>query len=689
LGGAMPDLTALYIYFYTDPEVDFWGKTPIMQQSDTIEVLPALLIYCPPSALEIIARPATPKTRPITKAFQHKGKRMTKNHEDNSRISTDSLLTLMGSTPADNHEQIEIDASFLSGFMGQQIKALIGWQKYLDMAALSPNLLGPFSILAGWQGALMRLWLTDPIRHHAEICAQTGDNPNIFGAQDERLESLYARLLHELCGLFLDHHGRYDERKARNLSSSKEGKNFLRDIVRQFAWLERQYNSLGRTRLMAYKEMLKCLLMTITESPISDGPLPFAGKWAEQLEPDAFADYLAGIRTRLENLHAARAFDIKTFSEVATRSLIGFSPYEIVEYSERYSIRLRKYLLPPGVEPNGRVLYINPPLINKPEILDLAEEKSIVAGLLQEGYAVYMVDYGNPGVEESRLSLDFYAKTIHDDYLSLIKPKHSGQDIYVLGYCMGGTLMLPYVARRAEERLARGRVMDIQKVAFMVSPFKFDDREDGMGPMRQLIRHSYDPQFMEALFGNVNIPPQFIEEGMQVTQPGVRYSVPMGFFSRSIKRESIEDAAPFLYWLLHGSRFPARAHREWVKSFYMEDQIARGTYCLPSILPEFDGKPVNLDILEKANVRFLDYRGLRDPITPIQSSLNNVLDIHVGGGCVEISCPHLNRSIEQNVGHIFVVSKRLLAEFITLLVAYFDEKMPSVVCEREPVKCDV
>jgi poly(3-hydroxyalkanoate) synthetase len=614
---------------------------------------------------------------------------MTRTNAADSRISTDSLLTLMGSTPADNHEEIEIDAGYKSELMGQQIKALIGWQKYLDMAALSPTLLGPLALAAGWQSSLMRLWVTDPIRHHAEICAQTGDNPNIFGAQDERLESIYARLLHQLCGLFIDHHGRFDERKARTLSSSKEGKAFLKDIVRQFAWLERQYNSLGRTRLMAYKDMLKCLLMAITETPFSDGPLPFAGKWAEQMAPDAFADYLAGIRTRLENLHDAQAFDVKTFSEVATRSRIGYSPFEIVEYSERYSIRLRKYLLPPGVEPNNRVLYINPPLINKPEILDLAEEKSIVAGLLQEGYAVYMVDYGNPGIEESRLDLDFYAKTIHDDYLSLIKPKHPGQDIYILGYCMGGTLMLPYVARRAEERLARGRAMDIQKVAFMVSPFKFDDREDGMGPMRQLIRDSYDPQFMEALFGNVNIPPQFIEEGMQVTQPGVRYSVPMGFFARSMKKESIADAAPFLYWLLHGSRFPTRAHREWVKRFYLEDQIAEGTYCLPSIVPELDGNPVRLDILETANVRFLDYRGLRDPITPIQSSLNNVLDIHVGGGCLEFSCPHLNRSIEQNVGHIFVVSKRLLSDFVTLLVSYFDEKVLESICERDPVKCDV
>ncbi len=608
---------------------------------------------------------------------------------DSDRIRTDSLLALMGSTPADNHEGLEIDAGFKGSFMGQQVKSLIGLQRHLEMAALSPNLLGPLAVVAGWQGAFLRLWLTDPIRHYAEICAQTGENPNFFGAQNERVELLYARLLHEFCGVFLDHNGRFDTRKARDYSTAREGKVFLADVIRQFAWLERQYNSLGRTRLMAYKDMLKCLLMAVTESLHTDGPLPFAGKPAEQMEPGEFDDYMAGVRTRLENLHAARAFDIKTFSEVATQSRIGFSPYEIVEYSERYSVRLRHYLLPPGVQPNNRVLYINTPLINKPEILDLAEGKSIVAGLLQAGYAVYMVDYGNPGIEESRLDLEFYAKTIHDDYLSLIKRKHPGQDIYILGYCMGGTLMLPYVARRAEERLARGRDMDIKKVAYLVSPFKFDDRENGMGPMRQLLRDTYDPQFMEVLFGNVNIPPQLIEEGMQVTQPGVRYSVPMGFFARAIKKESIDDAAPFLYWLLHGSRFPARAHREWIKRFYVEDQIARGTYCLPSIVPELNGKPVRLDILEKANVQFLDYRGLRDPITPIQSSLNNVLDIHVGGGCLEFSCPHLNRSIEQNVGHIFVVSKRLLSEFIMLLQSFFDEKIPEGICDRGPVKCDV
>ena len=110
--------------------------------------------------------------------------------------------------------------------------------------------------------------------------------------------------------------------------------------------------------------------------------------------------------------------------------------------------------------------------------------------------------------------MDFYGKTVHVKFLDLIIKKHPRKTIYAMGYCMGGAIFLPYLARRAEERLLEGKKMDIKKVALMATPVKFDDGESGQKPMRDVIREDYDEVLMKEMYGDVNVPPHIIEVGM-------------------------------------------------------------------------------------------------------------------------------------------------------------------------------
>jgi poly(3-hydroxyalkanoate) synthetase len=244
-----------------------------------------------------------------------------------------------------------------------------------------------------------------------------------------------------------------------------------------------------------------------------------------------------------------------------------------------------------------------------------------------------------------------------------------------MAYCMGGTLIMPYLARRAEELLALGLPMDIKKVALMASPMKFDDKDSGHNPIRSLIRRDYDPYLMTELFGSVNIPPQVIEAGMNEIQPGVQYTVVLGFYGRAEIKESITDAAPFLYWLTHGTKFPITAHIQWIQNIFIGNQIYEEKYCLPSTNPKFDGKPVNMSILRKAGVRIFDYRGSRDPIAPAGSCVAGETWGMLDKGNVKFTSEGLNRVIEKNIGHIFVVSRKLLAEFLTLVEDFYNEPM--------------
>jgi poly(3-hydroxyalkanoate) synthetase len=596
--------------------------------------------------------------------------------EKGERISPSALLIPMGATPADNREGLKTALPWKSMMAGAQAKALFQYQQTLASVSENYSLFGPLAVLASLQNTFLTALVLDPMKAHARLSVRSGRDPDLYRDLNGWIYKNYSRLIYFLCDYFMQD-GHFDRDKARRISTTPEGHAMLKEYVHEFAQMEAAYNSMGLTRLRAMKELLKCLLVVITETPLDGKDLPYMRKNKDESDAMTFEEYLAENRLRFETLHRHNAFDLKEYSERATQGKIGCSSYEIVAGSKIAHVSLRHYVLPKGIKPNGKVLYISTPLINKPELFDLAEGKSVVAGMLKKGYEIYLVDFGVPGPDDTDRGFDFYAKTVHDHNLKIIKKKHPKAEICAMGYCMGGTLITVYLARRAEERFAKGQKMDIKKIALMAAPVHFDDEGSGHGPMRSFIRQNYDAYLMDGLFGSVNIPPQMIEFGMNEIQPGVHYTVMTGFYGRAIYDNAIEDAAPFLYWLTHGTKFPARAHREWIHLF-LTNPIVEGKFCLPSLIPELDGKPVDMGALKKGGVQIFDYRGSRDPIAPPGSCIASQLWGQTHDGNIRMTRGGLNRTIEKNIGHIFVVSKPLLAEYLEAANSFLCDE----VCEN-------
>jgi len=592
-------------------------------------------------------------------------------YQKNQKITPDELLSVIDFSPADNLEDLSTVLPWKSKMVGQQVRGLFNYQQTLDIIKKHSLLFGPMAIAASWQSAILDSVLRR-IKASSRLAVGASRNPDAIADMNGWIYKSYSRLLYTLTGFFVKDE-KFNRDKAHMICITPQGKDYLKNYMDEFAQLEQQYNNIGLSRLKAMKELLKCLLVLITEQPFKNEPLPFAKTNPDGTLKTSFEEYLAENRIRLENLYEANAFDIKEYSERATQGKIGCSSYEYVDGSLNHRVRLRHYPLPEGVQPNGKIIYMATPLINKPELFDLATGKSVIEAMLKRGYTIYMVDHGDPGWEETELGLDFYGKTIPDFYLDIIKKRHPRDQIYVMAYCMGGTLILPYLARRAEELLAQGKPMDIKKIALMASPMKFDDEESGHHPIRTLIRRDYDPYLMKELFGAVNIPPQVIEAGMNEIQPGVQHTVVLGFYGRAETKESIADSAPFLYWLTHGTKFPVSAHIQWIQNVFTDNQIYEGKYCLPSLNPEFDGKPVNMSILKKAGVRIFDYKGSRDPIAPAGSCVAGETWGMVDTGNVKFTSGGLNRVIEKNIGHIFVVSRKLLAEYLALVQEFYED----------------
>ena len=593
-------------------------------------------------------------------------------------LDADMLDAALGLTPADNVGGCEDTCNWLGDYHGAVLRSLF------ELTRLQRALFETMRLPADRTG----LWL-HPLVQLTEQLVAKGVGPDPVAADNLRIEQAYAEgikrlvegLTHPSQGPAADGASQpasrtFDRERCRWACRQPQGQLWLLGQLAALQALEWQYHSIGLTRLMAYKRLLRSLIQVIAGEPISDvARQPYRKPAPDGSLRESDEAYLATCEVRLLTLLEQDAFDIRRYALESPAARIGHCPWEVVPGSALFATRLRHYLRPAGVKPNGKTLYLASPMINRCEIFDLAEGKSVVEGMLALGYDLYLVDYGDPGPDQAGLGLEFFGKVVHDRYLDLIRQRHPGQPIEVMGYCMGGTLFLPYLARRAEEFALRGEPLDVHQVALMTAPVKFDDEDSGHKPMRDVVRAHYDTELMQVFYGGCNVPPQTIEAGMHAIQPGVAYTVAEGFFSRAAFPGAVTDAAPFLHWLHSGTRFPAKAHREWIGRVFMGNEIWKGEYCLPSSVPELDGKPVNMDMLNRADVAIFDYRGLRDPIAPVGSCLASERWGRIEKN-QQLTKGGLNRTIEKNVGHIFVVSKILLAEYLSTVADFLADEPP-------------
>ncbi|MGG1677172.1 alpha/beta fold hydrolase [Neobacillus sp. NRS-1170] len=89
-------------------------------------------------------------------------------------------------------------------------------------------------------------------------------------------------------------------------------------------------------------------------------------------------------------------------------------------------------------------------LMNRAYILDLAPGTSTIESLVNEGYDVYLLDWGIPGHEDKDLNLEDYVENYIKKGVQRAL-RHSGaKEISLVGYCLGGVLASLY-ASIAEE----------------------------------------------------------------------------------------------------------------------------------------------------------------------------------------------------------------------------------------------
>lgn len=110
-------------------------------------------------------------------------------------------------------------------------------------------------------------------------------------------------------------------------------------------------------------------------------------------------------------------------------------------------------------------LLLVPPLGVYHWIYDLMAERSWVRFLNAQGFKVYLVSWGSPGLADAHLSLDDYVNRWMTAAISHTL-RHSGQEqLSLVGYCMGGLITLLHAGTRQDQA--------IRNIVTIASPIDF------------------------------------------------------------------------------------------------------------------------------------------------------------------------------------------------------------------------
>src|SRR3954447_2375831 len=142
-----------------------------------------------------------------------------------------------------------------------------------------------------------------------------------------------------------------------------------------------------------------------------------------------------------------RLFSIPRVVEQARETKVGGTPHDVVYEEDTLKLLRHRRDTPAAYAEPVLVCYA---LVNRPYILDLQPDKSVIRQLLARGFEVYMIDWGAPTAADRSLKLEDYVCGLMKNVVDYILQHEAVSHLNLLGYCMGGAMSTMFTAIHPE-----------------------------------------------------------------------------------------------------------------------------------------------------------------------------------------------------------------------------------------------
>jgi polyhydroxyalkanoate synthase subunit PhaC len=274
--------------------------------------------------------------------------------------------------------------------------------------------------------------------------------------------------------------------------------------------------------------------------------------------------------------------------------VVGATPREAVYGEDKLTLYHYPPLGPPLGLPPVVICYA---LVNRPYMMDLQPDRSLIRGLSLAGLDVYLIDWGYPDGADRFLELDDYVNGYLARCIGHVKAARSVAQVNLLGVCQGGTMSLCYAALHPA---------DIANLVLMVTPVDFQTPDNLLSKWARAM----DVDRMVAAYGN--IPGELLN---------LTFLSLMPFRLTSQKYAGLADMlddpvqlASFLRmekWIFDSPDQAGEAFRQFVKWCFQENRLIEGRL-------ELGGRRVDLS---RISMPVFNVYATQDHLVPPAASL--------------------------------------------------------------------
>jgi poly[(R)-3-hydroxyalkanoate] polymerase subunit PhaC len=238
----------------------------------------------------------------------------------------------------------------------------------------------------------------------------------------------------------------------------------------------------------------------------------------------------------------------------------GATPSEVVYEEDR--LKLLRYQS--DKEPRCRTpLVFVFALVNRPYILDLKPDRSVVGHFVKHGFDTYLIDWGVPTSADRHLRLEDYVNGYIDNVVDYVRERTGSPQVNILGYCMGGTMSAIYTALHPKK---------VKNLMLLAAGIDFATKD---GLLNLWTRPDYFDvdRFVEA-FGNC--PAEFLQTCFTLLKPVQNLiEKPLNLYEHLDDDDYIVDYMTMETWLNDNIPVPGEVYREFVKHLYQQNLLTQ------------------------------------------------------------------------------------------------------------------
>jgi polyhydroxyalkanoate synthase len=305
---------------------------------------------------------------------------------------------------------------------------------------------------------------------------------------------------------------------------------------------------------------------------------------------------------------------------------VGLTPRTLVY--RRNKARLYHYP-PQGGSPHPiPILFVPNVGISRPYIFDLAPGSSFIEYMVNNGFNLYLLDWGVFGEEDNTLRVEDCVIEILPRVFQRVLRHGGAPGLSIVGYCMGAPLSACALALHADQ--------PVRNFVNMAGPFDF--AKAGLFAC-WLQKRVFDVDRLIDTYGSM--PAEMVRLGFKLLKPTMDFSTLSNLWWNAWNDRYVAGFKALNKWANDYVPLPGEFFRQWVKDFYQDNKLIRGELTLGG--------------------RRVDLSKIRCPLLVVGAREDNICPPACARALIEAASSQDKEYVELTGGHISLVAGRQAA----------------------------